>query len=642
MKMRDGYDLSRKTIAVLVLLIVPITLGVVVFSSLREYLSCQAFEGEIESLIIDYSTKRLSLLEENYRLIDEGFQEPMKGILLSLGDEYDRVSGNWEKLSLQRLVEEAGWPGDLYVINEEGLVIEATDSTEMGLDFSLYQVFFRRLERIRAAGTFTADRIQWERAGNTVRKSAFLSTSDQRYVMEARLEPEGLDTYIGSSWYSGLCREIEDLHPIVRHAVIFNDHYQGMSPLENPATDRQRAAIRESLDAEKNQILQLRGGIREIYIPVILRWDRYPKSLGHVILVEVQQEGLVSFLQKRMGYYLFLILILWIILGAAVWLFRKSITHPLSRLEQAMGEMKQGKRGVRLKTEGRDEMSRLFSRFNAIAVKSDAQGSRFQFLESMYNSLIESVIMLHLGEDGYNQVAQANPAACQMLGYSEESLKGLPLEQILAEDRTGKGFLLREILEKGMIQGQKAVLRSRDGNRLPVILSAVLMEGDENQKSSQGGQILCVAQNVRDLYLSQESNFPARIVRDEETGVMNKRYGLFVLENMTTHIDVQGGRLTLGYVEAAAEGLKSTAKVLQLSVRNMDTIARWDENAFILILPGPLVDTSSAVSRRIDGRDSSILYGFAEYSEDEDLSAEDLINLAREKMNLYRKSKDSL
>jgi len=108
--------------------------------------------------------------------------------------------------------------------------------------------------------------------------------------------------------------------------------------------------------------------------------------------------------------------------------------------------------------------------------------------------------------------------------------------------------------------------------------------------------------------------------------------------------------LTLGYIEfIGAEGLTQIQRgdILLSSIRDRDILIAWGDEEFLILMPGALVETSSAITKRIknyedeqrdNGSSWQCVYGFAEYRPDSDFSLDDFIELSRQKMILNRKA----
>lgn len=116
------------------------------------------------------------------------------------------------------------------------------------------------------------------------------------------------------------------------------------------------------------------------------------------------------------------------------------------------------------------------------------------YLDNILSSM--SDILLVLGPD--HRIEKANKAACELLGYEEESIEGLKADEIFVTPE-GKGFeeflAGSGLLEQESVRNLEMPLRRKDGGWFPALVAASIMRGD----SAEARGIVCAAKDITQL-----------------------------------------------------------------------------------------------------------------------------------------------
>ena len=116
-----------------------------------------------------------------------------------------------------------------------------------------------------------------------------------------------------------------------------------------------------------------------------------------------------------------------------------------------------------------------------------------QHLENIINHMGEALLIL----DPQGRIKKVNPAACRMLGYSEEELVGMGIGDVFEEEgqEQAKAFMgtwLEALIRTGALRDIEAAFITRDGSRLPILFSRTAIT-DENGEIDE---IICIAKNM--------------------------------------------------------------------------------------------------------------------------------------------------
>jgi diguanylate cyclase (GGDEF)-like protein/PAS domain S-box-containing protein len=185
---------------------------------------------------------------------------------------------------------------------------------------------------------------------------------------------------------------------------------------------------------------------------------------------------------------------------------------------------------------------------------------------------------------------EVNEAACMTLGYSRPELLSISAEKIIApEARRTTLESWRTLREKGQLVFETTLL-ARDGERLPVEMSARQIEIHGHRVS------LAIARNIA-LRKEHEERLLGISHHDELTGLLNRR-GFFATVDQTrprarrlsaevllVYFDVDGLKhVNDGLGHAAGDALVvAAADVLRLTFRRDDILARLGGDEFVAL-----------------------------------------------------------
>lgn len=116
-----------------------------------------------------------------------------------------------------------------------------------------------------------------------------------------------------------------------------------------------------------------------------------------------------------------------------------------------------------------------------------------QYLQSVLQTMGEALLIL----DPQGKIESANPAACQMLGYSEQQLIGMAIGDVFEEDSDDQasaflGTWLEAVIRSGAIKDVEARFMTADSKRLPILFSRTAILGNDGKAE----HIVCVAKDM--------------------------------------------------------------------------------------------------------------------------------------------------
>ncbi|OPY38371.1 MAG: hybrid sensory histidine kinase BarA [Methanoregula sp. PtaU1.Bin051] len=190
---------------------IALIIGIVVVSSLTiSYIKAKE-EIEYDYAVLQNNTdsnaaESVRLVNEGLGLLDEQYNPILKRSLEKFSEAYQESGNDPSAMNLSSIRSGIApeYPKNsvnLYVIDENGVIVYSTLPDALGIDFSLYPDFYQSLTKVRLGSDFAADPVvrSIENASDfnvigTLRKFAYLPSPDHLYVLEIGVEsPEFAD-----------------------------------------------------------------------------------------------------------------------------------------------------------------------------------------------------------------------------------------------------------------------------------------------------------------------------------------------------------------------------------------------------------------------------------------------------------------
>ena len=126
----------------------------------------------------------------------------------------------------------------------------------------------------------------------------------------------------------------------------------------------------------------------------------------------------------------------------------------------------------------KDELGQLASSVNKMTDSLQKITISRDYSDSVIRSIIGGLIVLSQDKC----IRSVNAVACEMLGYNEDELMGMPFNKICVEDTKLNATELNSLIEKGYIKNEECVFLSKGGASIPILLSgSVMSKGAKNE-----------------------------------------------------------------------------------------------------------------------------------------------------------------
>jgi diguanylate cyclase (GGDEF)-like protein/PAS domain S-box-containing protein len=333
----------------------------------------------------------------------------------------------------------------------------------------------------------------------------------------------------------------------------------------------------------------IRPGSSDSTAGYVLLHDIYGKPA--IILRAVIPRGIYAEGQATVLYLTVALAIIGLAFGVAiVILLDRVLLSRLARLRHNVSAITaSGDLSTRLEVTEKDDLSSLATDINGMLEALDASQKDRKASESRYRVLTEQTSDGIAVYDFDGNIIQANPRACEMLGYSLEEMLAMNLRDIIDPDDMARNPIRFDELVNGKIVLSERLLRRKDGTLLPTEVSAKLL-------TAQNGVHAIVRDITERLDLQEQLSHQA--FHDALTGLSNR--ALFMdrlaqaIARSSRHddaiavlfLDLDDFKVindSLGH-KAGDHLLIEMAERLQRCVRKGDTVARLGGDEFTVLV----------------------------------------------------------
>lgn len=312
-------------------------LCIVGFLTVNDYLYTKD-NFERESRLLQVQTEQnihgaLFYKDATSSLFDNILNDKMEDGLRSLVQEYERAGHDPDLMNFTAIRGELGPDYDIYVIDDEGVIIRTTYAPELGMDFKTIPSFYQYLTRIQGQEGFFPDRIVREiGSAGKFRKYAYMPTPDHRYILELGLQGENLIMITPSADEQSTIAQITAVNPYIENFRVFNAvgrKTDDNTVPEEPALTFVNEAIRtrstiEVPDPENARITR--------YLFVDLHNEHYGSDTSRIVEITYSTRMIDQALTRLLLFHL-IVAVFAILLGCILALFiSRWVTRPIQEI----------------------------------------------------------------------------------------------------------------------------------------------------------------------------------------------------------------------------------------------------------------------------------------------------------------------
>lgn len=406
----------------------------------REY---QNLETQTEWNVVE----ALRLTDTATNIIDDSLNDKMQDGLNKVNAEYERVNGDPSRMDLAALKAELGAGYDIYIIDENGVIVETTYLPELGQDFRSVPYFYQYLTKIRNAEGFFPDRVVHELLGaGQYRKYAYMPTADHKYVLELGLGGESFDAV----------NDALDDHKNVKNIVLSNPYVEGFTTFNtlglrvdnNTAPPEPiRSQLAEVIRTKENlKIVDTAGSRTTHFLFIDLHDTLYGSDPSRIVMITYNTRLIEDALNRLLIYHIVVALIA-IITGCILAFFlSRHMTQPIQDIVEDVDIIARGDLNHRIRETRNIEFAILETSINTMVDSLKAAFQKMKDDEIFQNEMIDQLpvaIFITRASDGkylfWNKMSERlfGIPASEALGKTDADLFSPDVVNVIREENSG-------------------------------------------------------------------------------------------------------------------------------------------------------------------------------------------------------------
>lgn len=219
-----------------------------------------------------------------------------------------------------------------------------------------------------------------------------------------------------------------------------------------------------------------------------------------VLLAEIDKDEAFAPVRALHDQLLLISLFTSLVIIFASVIFTRTLTNPIKKLNLSIRQLGQGNLSGRITIDSHDEIGELAGTFNKMADDLQKTTVTKDYFDNVVTSMTEILLVVSVDSNGEESfITTINKAASSLLGYSEQELIGQPVDILFQNKQDadmfhGRNF--KELLEKGSWRGLERYCRTKQGESVPVLISASVMpQADDAAKF----ELVVVAQDITSI-----------------------------------------------------------------------------------------------------------------------------------------------
>jgi two-component system sensor histidine kinase ChiS len=235
------------------LLIIPILIAM----SVSDYLNAKSdleraykmLQQQTESNILN----AIKLVDAGYKVLERFLDEDMKDAFVTFRDAYEIAGRDPSKMALDELKIDLGGKMDLYIINADGIVEYTTYKEDLGLDFKQWPEIYSLLKQVRQKDEFVNGGITTEARTGIIRKFAYFSSPDHKYVLELGIFSDEFSDLMGGLDIVQINHRLKSLNPSLNKVRIFGRNGRSLGEPDYKPNERTLQIINRVYDTKKTE-----------------------------------------------------------------------------------------------------------------------------------------------------------------------------------------------------------------------------------------------------------------------------------------------------------------------------------------------------------------------------------------------------
>lgn len=339
--------LSIKTIVVLAFLV--ILTPALALLSYADYSKASKGLKDNFNFMIAQTAENISgaydLVEVGYQILSLSLENKMELAFEPFKKAYFEANGKVENIDLSELKKELGAEFDLYIINEQGVIIHTTFEKDLNLDFSkIAPEFNEKLQKIRIESRYQGDRIASETVTGNVRKYAYWGTPDKKYILEIGIKSTDFELPLKNLDLVQISSGFENFNPSLKTVLIFNGNGKISNRPDYEIDDFQIERVKRVYETGvTEQFENMSENTRTVYAKIDIEDALGATSQGDKIIELVFDTSEITAQLSSLAKNQLIITSIFVLIGGLLsYLLAGTITRPILQLGDAVKKISSG------------------------------------------------------------------------------------------------------------------------------------------------------------------------------------------------------------------------------------------------------------------------------------------------------------
>lgn len=556
--------------------------------------------------------------EKSYELVSTYYDEMMAESLQLFNAEYETQKGNVTAIDLDAIKARYHNNLDLYIIDENGVIIRTTFPSALGIDFKTVPDFFKTLTELRQRHDPEISHVTTDLVTGELRKWGYIPTADHRYVLEVGISPGSLSQFITQLNYTDMEKTVQDNNPFIADITVYDKNHIMLGSGQTETDPARIAMIDTVISNGTDQIITGDLGLLDqeyIYV------NTFPGGMNDsqkVIAIRYQYDDIIRQINgTRMATLLVFLTYTVFSLLLIYFLVTRSITEPLIRLTNRIKGVSGTNLDFFMPVSGSNELGQLTQSFNELSAKLQSTLVTKTYLENVIDSVGDILIIM----DSDLKILRINQYTRLFLGKHCGQIVGSPIDTIFdssssLRDLQAKlilnprlenieGTMIKDNHQKTTVIASISAYRSEDGQILGYILNA--------KDISKTKQILKKLEESNLFLKKQESILLTQSTIDALTGACNRGCIFNILEDIHANTPLLYSTFSVMMIDldhfksvndrfghqAGDTVLVETVQIIMDNLRKSDFLGRYGGEEFLIVMPDTTLNEGYQIAQRI-------------------------------------------
>lgn len=607
----NNISIKYSFIIILILIVTPLFLVIsdIYYNEIKEGIidNSKIAVAQSEETILN----TIKITEKSYEFISVNYEDMMKECLAEFEEVYEENGRNIDEIDLEAIKNKYNNKMDLYVINQDGIIIFSTLPTALGIDFSTIPEFYTALEKMRLGSTIEISKVTTDLKTRELRKWGYMPTKDHEFILEVGINAAELAKYVKSIDYVAMGANITENNPYIDSVRVYDMHNTALGYDEPVSTDKQ-AIIQSVMSSGLNKEVNLPGGLIQTEYIFINTFSNSLYDSKKVIEIQYNSSLIMeSINQLKMSVVMLFLIYTLTSLAIINYVSNKFIIKPLVFLNSEISKLDENNLLVRATVIGNNEIAELAQTFNYVSERLDESMVSKKYLENVLDSVGDIVILT----DEDMKILQINQFGRQVLGNCENG----SMEELLKNPEY-LAIIKERIKDEKTLIDIEIILRDSLSNDIELLSTWTTLLNDDG--SIKG--YVCNAKNfaktkevirqLNDINIelhSKKQELLDKSNKDFLTGLYSRSFIVdkfnYLIMNGNVNLEFCALMMDIDYFKmvndnyghsVGDEVLIKIAEVIKNNLRITDFASRFGGEEFVIILS----DTSHTIGLKIAER----------------------------------------